>query len=767
MEPDVARLYSSSPPPLDEVGEEEDEDEFGDFGGYGGGVSCSFSFSEIETPAALGPSYAAEISPPDLRASSSQGVSHAGKTTELGEKNQATVPSNSGLSVDEPAVCVDCENGTLKTSDVLVNGDSPSGLQGAQSVLSNTGQHSRDFERSSTDKSGICLGSRHIKLNRDAEEDEPVESGVNSTHTGLPGHHSTGTKLTDNQSTQTRLADEHSTEAALTVANGREPGLAHTGECSDPLSPGSGSISKPGDTVAGEQLPEAISDLQRCNESSVSPTAEVPVVVPNTELLEDPEEVSGAELGSSVEVGPDQRAYEALKEDEGSSVGPTGEEDDDFGDFRDVNQGFADFSRTDSATQEGFADFVTALSGCSSDEEFEDTDTLKDLKEEEELAKEEDGDNDGMQCTDLPPSDSFADFSSAPCGGLAGGVGESWTAFGQQGECESQHETWAAFGQQGECESQHETWSAFGQQGECESQHETWAAFDEEEQSSTTTSPPSDSLQTNNVPAVLSCRLQHLFQSTFLSEVTPEVTEVVTLQVLLEPQDHGGHDCHHAQGESVALWRHLLDIHSAHGLKVQWVGSHSNRILLDSLGMRNILFTQSRRPVIVPIFAAGLGMLEPTKDPVKPSSCSSAALRSSPGRDTSNLCTPVVPSLSITEDAPGGVVSQLNLDFFGPAGEDSDTDSGTDAPLPGLDPELYELTTAKLENSNSGNNRTDAFNRLMESIEKTSTLQRKPERDGEMSEEAAQVISVLPNLSFMRARVLMFPSTLTPTANHL
>lgn len=44
---------------------------------------------------------------------------------------------------------------------------------------------------------------------------------------------------------------------------------------------------------------------------------------------------------------------------------------------------------------------------------------------------------------------------------------------------------------------------------------------------------------------------------------------------------------------------------------------------------------------------------------------------------------------------------------------------------------------------------------------------RKPETDEEMSEEASKVISLLPDLSFMKARVLMFPSILTPAANHI
>ncbi|KAG2467159.1 AFTIN protein, partial [Polypterus senegalus] len=48
MEPDVIRMYSSSPPPLDDGGEDED-DEFGEFGGFSG-VSASVSFTSFDGP---------------------------------------------------------------------------------------------------------------------------------------------------------------------------------------------------------------------------------------------------------------------------------------------------------------------------------------------------------------------------------------------------------------------------------------------------------------------------------------------------------------------------------------------------------------------------------------------------------------------------------------------------------------------------------------------------------------------------------------------
>ncbi|GCB79768.1 hypothetical protein scyTo_0019606, partial [Scyliorhinus torazame] len=88
--------------------------------------------------------------------------------------------------------------------------------------------------------------------------------------------------------------------------------------------------------------------------------------------------------------------------------------------------------------------------------------------------------------------------------------------------------------------------------------------------------------------------------------------------------------------------------------------------------------------------------------------------------------------------------------------------SGLTNPLDGVDPELYELTTSKLEDSGTVNRMTDAFARLMSTAEKTSTSTRKPKKEEFLSKEAAKVIASLPDLSFMHAKVLMFPTTLTP-----
>lgn len=225
-------------------------------------------------------------------------------------------------------------------------------------------------------------------------------------------------------------------------------------------------------TTFKAQIMEKVED---CNETSVSPVVKgaLPVGVPGgVELEEDFEEVCLPVVDPTVGIVQDTEADLVIREVERIVPGNSVESDEDFGDFRDAAQGFPDVSQTESMSQEGFADFVTALSDCSSHDEFADADTLKDLKEEDELVAEDEDDNGGssnheMVCSELPPSDSFADFSSAPFGGLAGTTGESWAEFGQHKECEVEQET--------------------------------WAAFDEEQQHSTATAPSTDGLRTDNV----------------------------------------------------------------------------------------------------------------------------------------------------------------------------------------------------------------------------------------------------------------------------
>ncbi|XP_036903931.1 aftiphilin isoform X1 [Sturnira hondurensis] len=381
-------------------------------------------------------------------------------------------------------------------------------------------------------------------------------------------------------------------------------------------------------------------------------------------------------------------------------------------------------------------------------------------------------------CSAFQDSDDFADFSSAGPSQVV-----DWNAFedGQKDSC-----SWAAFGDQHVAESHH--------------RKEAWQSHRTDEKTYTLETPKTHSVPlaasqgavagghlqetATSVQTALLNRLERIFEACFPSILVPDAEEEVTsLKHLLETNTLPikTREALAESGELLDVWAELQDIHDAHGLRYQWGGSHSNKKLLCSLGIdtRNILFTGNKKqPVIVPMYAAGLGMLEPTKEPLKP--LSAAEKIASIGQTTTmspemNTCTsdqfqeslPPVQfdwsSSGLTNplDASGGS-TLLNLDFFGPVDDSSSSSSTT---IPGVDPELYELTTSKLELSTSSLKVTDAFARLMSTVEKTSTSTRKPKREEHLSEEAIKVIASLPDLTFMHAKVLMFPATLTPSAS--
>ncbi|KAK6300303.1 hypothetical protein J4Q44_G00284010 [Coregonus suidteri] len=444
-----------------------------------------------------------------------------------------------------------------------------------------------------------------------------------------------------------------------------------------------------------------------------------------------------------------------------------GEDFGDFGDFGDVasfsGQGFADFDQPELQLEELTQELV------DDDKDFGDFDAPNSHIVGGKAIEDEDG----GKFADFPGSDSFADFSSAPVGADPD-ADAGWNAFDEPEQGQGEGDSWAAFGEEPTTAAPLET-------GE-----------DDWQESEPVAAPPPSSHQISrrdSQPAALCSRLEKLFQEMFPDAPAPQVgEEVVPLKTLLEPPVRLQQEVREMKSSvpdngvvGDVLWRQLLDIHEAFGLRHQWGGSHSNKTLLCSLGIdiRNILFTgQKKQPVIVPMYAASLGMLEPTKEPVKPISAAEmiasiaqqappvapAEIISTSSPDTSQDVLPPVQfdwsSSGLTNplDASGGS-SLLNLDFFGPV-EDSGSSSSTS--IPGVDPELYELTTAKLDPSGSGSRVADAFARLMSTMEKTSTSTRKPRKEENLSEEALKVIAGLPDLSFMQAKVLMFPTTLTP-----
>lgn len=353
-------------------------------------------------------------------------------------------------------------------------------------------------------------------------------------------------------------------------------------------------------------------------------------------------------------------------------------------------------------------------------------------------------------CSAFQDSDDFADFSSAGPSQVV-----DWNAFEdeQKDSC-----SWAAFGDQQATESYH--------------RKEAWQSHRTDENVATPGTPKTHSIplatsrgavagghareSATSVQTALLNRLERIFEACFPSIFVPDAEEeVISLKHLLETSTLPikTREALAESGELLDVWTELQDIHDAHGLRYQWGGSHSNKKLLCSLGIdtRNILFTGNKKqPVIVPMYAAGLGMLEPTKEPLKPLSAAEKIASIGQTATTSsemNTCA----SDQLQESLP-----PVQFDW---------SSSGLTNPLDGVDPELYELTTSKLEISTSSLKVTDAFARLMSTVEKTSTSTRKPKREEHLSEEAAKVIASLPDLTFMHAKVLMFPATLTPSTS--
>ncbi|XP_005473711.1 aftiphilin isoform X2 [Oreochromis niloticus] len=407
-------------------------------------------------------------------------------------------------------------------------------------------------------------------------------------------------------------------------------------------------------------------------------------------------------------------------------------------------------------TQENSATSKQSQSGTNLQDRFADfTDSsFEHHRPQEDLQKADAG----VQILgNLPLSDSFADFCSAPTQ-------------------EDEEVSWAEFSDQS------------AEDGK------SWRQFRVPVSSQQTDVDDEEKNKQDRVEGTRRNSSQEILQASFPKVVVPAVEdekELIGLSALLQAEhlSEGGEEVpvtSSAQWIQQEMLRPHQDVHSAVGLQFQWGGSHTNRTLLSCLGVdtRNVVFTgRNKQFVTVPAFASSLGMLEPTKDAV-PAACSSERTavtaqappgpRDIPGPST-HSAQEELPSSQLDWSGRGLSSSQddccaLNLDYFGPE-DDSRSSSFTQSqnPTPGIDPELYELTISKLEINTNSSHPEDTLNRLMSSAEKTSISVRKFLPSEELSEElrseeASRVIAVLPNLSFMKAKVLMFPSILLPKA---
>ncbi|XP_076003819.1 aftiphilin a isoform X2 [Genypterus blacodes] len=826
MEPDVIRMYSSSPPPLED-GAEEDDDEFGDFGGFSG-VPNSISFTEFDTPTTFNETRALNAtSPPELinnrgvvgfSLSSANGT--PSPTSEVSKAN-GIVPTGHLYSNPAERTVSDTKKVLSNSLDFLgsghadtclsigYNGEGTEVLTNGFAVLEVQGspnsQNSVNFHRKRTfieDTDNILAGSPGVNFADFAAfstaEGQIANEDLNSSTKGsslwdTACDKEQGTASEDNVRDTNRTGPHTSNFDSVSIPTDEQRGscsrdwgshidadsqqrdidVAHEHYNPEPI------CNKKPHALNGVDMPEdGFENVAGCSENDLSVTAE-------GEVGQSDEKGSETETETETSFGR-PLSTDALEEygdmsTTGSVPSPPlqeematpadhsqlAEDDEDFGDFGDTgsfsSQGFAHFDQLEVQQEQGMSN---SFAPTHEKAVIEDEDDFGDFDTPKFHTGGTEGENEG-KFADLPVSDSFGNFSSAvvsaDCEEDAG-----WNAFGQMDQ-QVAGDSWASFSDEQnftpDLGSREEGW------------HESEATNLNEQTSRTDNQ--------SKVTLSIIGRLERLFQSSFPQMAVPLLEkEVASLKLLLEapeekpeqrPEEETCNGCRAVRG---GVWIQLQDIHEAFGLRYQWGGSHCNKALLCCLGIdiRNILFTgQKKQPVIVPMYAASLGMLEPTKEPVKPVSAaemiasiaqvSSVALEGSscPSDPVQDVLPPVQfdwSSSGLTNplDASGGS-SLLNLDFFGPVEDSGSTSSPS---IPGVDPELYELTTAKLDPNSSGNRVVDAFARLMSTMEKTSTSTRKQRKDENLSGEAAKVIASLPDLSFMQAKVLMFPTTLTP-----
>ncbi|KAL2086984.1 hypothetical protein ACEWY4_018043 [Coilia grayii] len=795
MEPDVIHMYSSSPPPMED-GAEEEEDEFGDFSG----VPNSISLSELDTPSVTygqsqSQALTAATSPPEILNNGSlsdhwgpakangvvpgQGDGTPGRTVSTEELKQSaaehhsqsptTTYTDSKLITGRKRTEVDCVgcNGGPEDAARLTNGFAAFDQPGTPPLQSHAPVKSRGPEDSEATDSGAVeneddfadfaafsntnshdhnndLSNQQpswgnpfvaewqatndiLPLNSDGkwgtssvEETltrDPCGTGIDleylpvTASEGLRNGDRGGYSWSEPDTTQTTDMDLDTTPHTALSQCTHQTEVTLNGEVQD----GSEEDEEEGDegvqphsltSASAQRCPDEHSEGRRDGSGNDSePETETETSFGRPLSNDALEEFGDFSTTGSVPSPPLQEEMATPADDSQMAEDDDGEEEKEEEEFGD----FGDFSSTSGGFVSGqeFTSFAypqrpgTVASAITSDaihrgfreDSISDTrepcsTSSRDPTQSECKADKEERSED--EAGNLPVSDSFADFHAAPVEGDAGGSTEDWTAFGEEDEEPREDtaaggESWASWGPQ-------QTTAAAAALSE-ETSEEDWREGQQQQQPHTV--PPScstDRSRTDGPTAALLCRVQRLFQASFPEvPMTPVEEQVFHLHSFLKPAEQSpaeGVEGAAASSGVRDVWRQLQDIHNAFGLQHQWGGSHSNKMLLCSLGIdtRNILFTgQKKQPVIVPMYAASLGMLEPTKEPVKPISAAEmiasiaqmpavATDISSTSTDTGQEALPPVQfdwsSSGLTNplDASGGS-SLLNLDFFGPVEE--------------------------------------------------------------------------------------------------
>ncbi|XP_038074556.1 aftiphilin-like isoform X2 [Patiria miniata] len=223
------------------------------------------------------------------------------------------------------------------------------------------------------------------------------------------------------------------------------------------------------------------------------------------------------------------------------------------------------------------------------------------------------------------------------------------------------------------------------------------------------------------------------------------------------------------QNDNSNVWNCLRDLERTNALGYQWAKSGNSKQLLGSLGVdsRNILASKKTG---MPIFAPNLGMLMPSKPGEKqerPASSGSGLVEESPegepGSTPAGTPQDAVPKVEFDWSNSGLTnpldANGLNLDIFSKEGSTSANhyvSKSKHKSAPPLDPEILKLEKSGPPQPLPAQKNHKPLDDILKSSA-TSMVRQRSQRDAGLSSEANRVLDGLPSLSFMHAKVLMFP----------
>lgn len=201
--------------------------------------------------------------------------------------------------------------------------------------------------------------------------------------------------------------------------------------------------------------------------------------------------------------------------------------------------------------------------------------------------------------------------------------------------------------------------------------------------------------------------------------------------------------------KSRRLWEKLHEVEQTPGMRFQWGVSHSFQQLLRSV---NVDYHSILRTSSVPIFASSLSLLEPVKGQTNSASQDSEIRIQSPKDpippvefdwNSSGLVNPL--------DSGQAVSILMDLSFL------SSSDSVTSTSVGNNSFENELLKPSPVPSCSESNNTHFILEELLSKNICSIPNSKSAHRQSDLSEEANSVLDQLPDLSFMRAKVLMFP----------